>query len=145
MESRVPVFAHMPSVTCEITWEFLRGLTKTAPNSHHVVPWDGAGFHQPPPREMAGQAVEQCAQAEEYKDLMNVHVIILPPHCPELNPSEKMWDQMKDPVCNPADNTIKDPREAMLPKLCGWWERTDGLMSLLSQGRNWPCQQVNAC
>ena len=145
VQSGAPVFAHMPSVTCEITWEFLRELTKTAPNSHHVVLWDGAGFHQPPPRQTAGQAAEQAARAEEYKDLVNVHVIKLPPYCPELNPSEKMWDQMKDAVCNRADNTIEELREAMLPKLRGWWERADGLMSLLSQGRNWLGQQVNAC
>ena len=145
VQTGAPVFCHMPSVTCEITWEFLRELTKTAPDAHHVVLWDGAGFHQPPPREAPGQDAEQAALAGEYKDLANVHVIKLPPYCPELNPSEKMWDQMKDAVCNRADDTIEDLREAMLPKLRSWWERADGLMSVLGEGKNWLGQQVNAC
>lgn len=145
VRSGAPVFCHMPSVSCEITWEFLRELTLTAPDSHHVVLWDGAGFHQPPPKEAAGQDPAQAARAAEYKDLANVHVIKLPPYCPELNPSEKMWDQMRDEVCHRTDDTIEELREAMLPKLRSWWERTDGLMSLLGQGKNWLGQQVNAC
>jgi hypothetical protein len=59
-------------------------------------------------------------------------------------PSEKMWDQLKDAVCNRADDTIEELREAMLPKLCSWWESADGLMSLLGQGKNGLGQQVNA-
>ena len=80
----------MPGVTCEITSEFLHELTKTAPDSRHVVLWDGAGFHRPPPTEVKGQDEEQAALAIEYKDLAKVHVIKLPPYCPELNPSGKM-------------------------------------------------------
>ncbi len=46
-----------------------------------------------------------------------------------------MWDQMKDAVCHQADDTIEDLREAMVPKLRSGWERGDGLISLLGQGK----------
>jgi transposase len=145
VQSGAPVFCHMPSVTCEITWDFLRELTKTAPDSHHVVLWDGAGFHQEPPRVAQGQDQEEAARAAEYQDVAKVHLIKLPPYCPELNPSEKMWDLVKDEVCNRADDTIEGLREAMEPKLRSWWEQPGGLRSLVGYGKNWLGQQVNVC
>lgn len=132
-----PVFCHMPRVSSEITWEFLKELEKTKPGEHHVVLWDGAGFHQAPPK--GEQDVEG-----KWKMLEKIHVIKLPAYCPELNPTEKIWDQIKDVVCNEAYESIDALQEAMLPILRQFWEQADGLMSLLSYGKNWLGQEVNA-
>ena len=125
-----PVFCHLPTVTCEAVWEFLRQLVQTQPDAHHVVLWDGAGFHQPPPAD------------PEWADLARMHTIKLPPYCPELNPTEKIWDQLKDEVCNRVYDTIDALRAALLPKLREFWERPGGLGSLIGCG--WLRQKVNA-
>ena len=44
-----PVFCHLPTVSCETVWTFLRERVQTAPEAHHVVLWDGAKFHSPRP------------------------------------------------------------------------------------------------
>ena len=126
-----PVFCHMPTVSCEAVWTFLGELVQTDPGAHHVILWDGAGFHQPPP---AGE--------EEWAALAKVHVLKLPPYCPELNPTEKIWDQLKDAVCNRVFGTIEALQEGMLPKLREFWENPLGLSSLI--GNNWLRHQVNA-
>lgn len=146
-----PVFCHLPTVTCEAVWEFLRQLVQTQPDAHHVVLWDGAGLirpagspcglpcgsrsrsarlHQPPPAD------------PEWADLARMHTIKLPPYCPELNPTEKIWDQLKDEVCNRVYDTIDALRAALLPKLREFWEPPGGLGSLIGCG--WLRQKVNA-
>ena len=126
-----PVFCHLPTVSCEASWEFLRQIMQTQPGAHHVVLWDGAGFHQPPPRDDPAWA-----------DLARVHTLKLPPYCPELNPTEKIWDQLKDVVCNRVFDTIESLRDALLPRLRAFWSDPLGLSSLV--GSNWLLQKVNA-
>lgn len=128
-----PVFCHLPTVSCDAVWTFLRELVKTDSAAHHIILWDGAGFHQPPP---AASEPEP-----EWADLAKVHVLALPPYCPELNPVEKIWDQLKDAVCNRVFESVEALREALLPKLREFWENPLGLSSLL--GRNWLGQKAN--
>lgn len=121
-----PVFCHLPTVSQEATGKFLGELVKVDPEAHHVVLWDGAGFHQAPERDQA--------------DLDRVHVLRLPPYCPELNPVEKVWDQLRDAVCNGVFESVEALRQAMLPKLREFWEHPAGLSSLI--GNNWLRQKV---
>lgn len=125
-----PVFYHMPDVTCEAVNLFLLDVVAADPGAHHVMLWDGAGFHQPPD-----------SGDPRWADLAKVHVLKLPPYCPELNPVEKLWDQIKDTVCNRVFKTIEDLRQGLLPKLQECWENPLGLSSLI--GNNWLRQKVN--
>ena len=127
-----PVFCHLPTVSCEAVWQFLGELVKTDPAAHHVVLWDGAGFHQPPDH-----------NDPEWAQLRQVQAVKLPPYCPELNPTEKIWDQLKDAVCNQVFDGTEALRTALLPKLKAFWEHPEGLSSLI--GHNWLRQKVNAC
>ena len=120
-----PVFCHMPAVSAQATGGFLREIVKTDPEAHHVVLWDGAGFHRPP--DSAG--------------LAKVHTLKLPPYCPELNPVEKVWDQLRDAVCNRVFKSIRELRRGLLPKLKEFWTRPDGLSSLI--GNNWLRQKIH--
>ncbi len=126
-----PVFCHLPTVSCEGVWRFLEEVVATEPGAHHVVLWDGAGFHQQP-----------NAGDPEWFSLAKVHVLKLPPYCPELNPVEKVWDQLKDAVCNRVFESVEALREGLLPKLKEFWENPSGLTSLI--GKNWLRQKVNA-
>jgi transposase len=44
-------------------------------------------------------------------------VLKLPPYFPELNPTEKIRDRIKDAVCNKVFRNIEALREGMLPVL----------------------------
>ncbi|RYD25785.1 MAG: IS630 family transposase [Verrucomicrobiaceae bacterium] len=125
-----PVFYHMPEVTCVAVNLFLGEIAAGDPDAHHVVLWDGAGFHQPPDPD-----------DPECPDLTKVHVLKLPPYCPELNPVEKVWDQLKDAVCNRVFKSIEDLRQGLLPKLQEFWENPLGLSSLI--GNNWLRQKIS--
>jgi transposase len=83
---------------------------KTKPHAHHVILWDGAGFHQKPETERL-----------EWSGLKHVHVITLPAYSPELNPVEKLWDQLKDTVCNRVFDTIEQMRGALELKMQEYW------------------------
>jgi transposase len=126
----VPCF--LPTVSKEATWVYLQELVKTRPEAHHVILWDGAGFHQLP----TGQDKEQWPQLEQ------VHVIKLPAYSPELNPVEKWWDILKDSVCNRVFDSLEELRSSLEPKLREFWETPEKVLSLL--GNNWLCQKANS-
>lgn len=127
-----PVFCHLPSVSCEAVWQFPGELVKTDPSAHHVVLWDGAGFHQPPDK--------NDPQGAERRQML---VLKLPPYGPQLNPTEKIRDQLKDTVCNQVFDSPEALRAGLLPKFKAFWEHPGGLRSLI--GANWLSQKANAC
>ncbi len=103
------------------------GLPPLAPSASSVVIQDGAGFHLPEndPRLPA-----------------NVRVITLPAYRPELNPVEKLWDQMKDAICNRVFASVEELRAA----LTGWLQEfcIDDARALSLIGRGWLLASVNA-
>ena len=125
-----PVCCFVPTVSCDAVWEFLRQLVRTDSAAQHVVLWDGAGFHQPPD-----------ATQEEWADLNQVQVLKLPPYCPELNPVERLWDQVKDAICNRTFTTIEALREALTPVLAGFWNCPKRVKKLI--GKSWLIQNAN--
>lgn len=133
LHSGEPVQCFLPTVSKDATWSFLQEVVKTNPKAHHVILWDGAGFHQKP--------LQQELEADEWEALKKVHVIGLPPYCPELNPVEKLWDQLKDSVCNRVFKTLEELRAALEPKMREFWETPQKILSLL--GENWLRQKTN--
>jgi transposase len=109
---------------------------KTKPYAHHVILWDAAGFHQKP--ETGRLETERL----EWSGLKHVHVITLPAYTPELNPVEKLWDQLKDTVCNWVFDTIEQTRGALKPEMQEYWQSPQKIFSLL--GDNWLRQKTNS-
>lgn len=105
----------MPSVDLDVTEAFLESLVELEPGAEHVVIWDGAGFHH----------------KEEVHDLPDhVHVIQLPAYSPELNPVEKLWDILKDGLCNRVFHTMEQLWQAFCQELRPFYE-TDRVRQLL--------------
>lgn len=93
----------------------------------HVVIQDGAGFHL---RDGDSRLPE------------NLRIITLPPYSPELNPVEKLWDQIKDTLCNRAFRTIEQLQETVTEWLEDFWGDLGRAFSLI--GKNWLITQANA-
>ena len=72
----------------------------------------------------------------------NVRVITLPAYSTELNPVEKLWDQMKDAICNRVFASVEELREALAEWLEAFW--SDGARALSLIGHGWLPASVNA-
>jgi transposase len=111
-------FAYWSRVDLEISTHFLSQLVASEPDAQHVVIWDGAGFHPKP----------HCHEIPE-----NIHLIQLPAYSPELNPIEKLWDVLKDELCNRNYDSLDELWEALSAELSKHWNST-AVQRLLGTG-----------
>jgi len=105
---------------------FLEQISQRDPYAIHVMIWDGASFH---PRN---------------KDLRipsNVVVLRQPPYSPELNPVEKLWDMLRDGLCNRRWKSLDHLLEAATRWLKGFWESPKQILNLV--GDSWMRDQAN--
>ena len=105
----------------------LEQICKRDPWATQVVISDGAGFHH---RERNTALLD------------NLHILALPPYSPELNPVERLWDVVKDGICNTVHDTLEDLEEAIGEKLRDYWENVDRVFSLV--GSSWLPGSLNA-
>jgi transposase len=112
-------FAYCPTATLEMSQAFLQQLAAREPAATHVVLWDGAGFH------LDDGAPEVPA---------NVRLIGFPSYSPELNPVEKLWDQLKDRICNQPFTTLRALEAVMTDSLRAFWEDAQRVVSLIGDG-----------
>lgn len=120
-------FFFSPSVSLELSDHFLHQLAASDPDAHHVVIWDGAGFHQKPGLHPVPD---------------RVHLLQLPAYSPELNPVEKFFDQLKDEIGNRLFQTLDQIEAAIGVLLIAFWEDTTRVRSLIGQG--WLLAQTNS-
>jgi len=119
-------FAFLPSVDLGLTRIFLEQMVARDPGAHHVVVWDQAGFHpRPGSTDLPGR----------------VHLLPLPPYCPELNPSERLWDILKDAVANKVYEAIEGIETALEAALRPFWESADRIRTLVGDG--WMHSEAN--
>ena len=79
----------------------MQEISKAVPKGRHaVVVMDGALWHQP--------SLNQA----------NVTMLKLPPYSPELNPSERVWQYLKQ---NELSNRCYDSYEAIVDAACLTW------------------------
>lgn len=112
-------FWHTDGVSLEATQCFLEQIGRSAPEAMHLVIQDGAGFH---PEEGAADLPA------------NVRVIHLPPYSPELNPIERLWDVIKDRICNRHWESLEALLEAINAVLAQSWSQPSKVRSLLGEG-----------
>jgi len=53
---------------------------------------------------------------------------------PELNPVEKLWDQLKDRLCNQPFTTLKALEAVMTDFLRTFWQDARRVLSLIGDG-----------
>lgn len=112
-------FLFTPTLNKQWDSYFLRQISDSAPDDVHVVIGDGAGFHH---RDSDSALPE------------NVKIITLPAYCPELNPAEKLWDIVKDGICNVDWPTLRALEDKITEKIKPYWEDVTRVVSLIGQG-----------
>lgn len=97
---------------------FLEIISQKDPNCEHVVIWDGAGFHP---------------NGNHESIPANVTVLKQPPYSPELNPVEKLWDMLRDGLCNRSWKDIEHLLEQATRWLTDFWKDRERIESLIGQ------------
>lgn len=120
-------FFFSPTVNLEASDFFLRQIAESDEAAHHIVIWDGAGFHQKPGRHPIPE---------------RVHLLQLPAYSPELNPVEKLFDQLKDEIGNRLFDSLDDIEAAITQLLSTFWSDLRHVASLIGQG--WLLSQSNS-
>ena len=106
---------------------FLEQVAQSDPVAEHIIIWDGAGFHHRPGDERIPE---------------RVHLVPLPAYSPELNPIERLWDVVKDQICNRVFDTLDAIEEKITEALRPYWEQPVYARSLVGDG--WLHTQANA-
>ena len=119
-------FAHLPGVSLEWDRSYLEDLAASDPEAIHVLVRDQAGFHL---RDGDPRLPER------------VCIVALPPHSPEPNPCEQMWDIVKDDTCNQVSPNVTALRDRMRHTLQRYWEDAQSVLRLI--GRDWLMVQLN--
>jgi len=112
-------FFFSPAVNLEVSDYFLRQIAGSDEEAHHIVIWDGAGFHP---------------KTGSYPIPERVHLLQLPAYSPELNPVEKLFDQLKDEIGNRLFETLEDIEAAIASMLATFWEDAAPVRSLIGEG-----------
>ena len=121
------VFSQTPSVNLEWTQAFPEQIKLQYPDHEHVVVWDGAGFH---PQDSSHEMIPE-----------GIHIIMLPPYSPELNPIEKLWDCIQDYTANKLWPSIERLDQVVALLLKDWWE--DPIKVIRLVGKNWHRASAN--
>jgi putative transposase len=119
-------FFYAETVDQEHLAVYYEQIGRSDPAACHVLIQDGAGFHLP----------DGHAQLPA-----NVRIVTLPPYSPELNPVEKLWDQIKDVLCNRAFATIEGLQEVITLWLAAFWADARRPFGLI--GRGWLLDRAN--
>ena len=112
-------FRFMPSVSLDFSRGFLEQIAARDPQAEHVVIWDGAGFHH---------------KSGDTRVPPHIHLLALPAYSPELNPSEKVWDIIKDSIANRVFGTLNAIEQTLSGALRPFWEDCARVLSLVGEG-----------
>ena len=111
----------------DVSVAFLRQISQRDPYAIHIIIWDGASFH---PANTDPRIPD------------NVVVLRQPPYSPELNPVEKLWDMLRDSLCNRRWASLDELMDAATRWLKSFWLSAHRIISLIGDG--WMLHQANA-
>jgi hypothetical protein len=94
----------LPRVNAETMSLHLAEIAKcVSPHAHAIVILDGAGWHQTGGRLIVPE---------------NITLLPLPPYAPELNPTENIWQFLRQ---NQLSHRVWDTYDAIVDACCGAW------------------------
>jgi len=89
----------LPNANTEMMNIFLENVSNDFKDNEIIMQVDGAGWHK----------------SKDLKIPKNIHFIIQPPYSPEVNPTEHIWDEIREKYLH---NKIFDTLEETMDKVC---------------------------
>lgn len=112
-------FLFTPELNKQWDRGFLEQIAAHDPEAMHVVIGDGAGFHH---------------RQDEEGLPEKIRMITLPAYCPELNPVEKLWDIVKDGICNRDWADLDAIEKAITARIKPYWGEAKHVTRLIGNG-----------
>jgi len=112
-------FLFTPTLDKQWDRSFLQQLARSDTQATHIVIGDGAGFHH--------KAADNALPT-------NLRILTLPACCPELNPAQKLWDIVKDGICNQLWEDLQTLEDAITERIRPYWEDAKRVASLIGSG-----------
>jgi transposase len=113
-------FLVLPKLNQDWMSLMVKEMSERYPNNYLLIVCDGASAHKIGGEQLPG----------------NVRLVFLPPYCPQLNPQENMWDDMREKFFyNVAFNSI-DAVEDRLVEACNYYESNPEIVKSISSW-NW--------
>lgn len=112
-------FLFTPTLNKQWDRGFLEQIAAHDPEAIHIVIGDGAGFHH---------------KKDEKALPDKLRIITLPAYSPELNPVEKLWDIVKDGICNRDWADLDELEERITEGIRPFWEDTKRVARLIGNG-----------
>ena len=109
----------------EATHVFLLELKKEHPDTLVIVVWDNAPCHRP----------------KIHREIPGLIVLFLPPYSPQLNPTERFFEELRKATANTIFQTIEEQEQAIEKKLNQLADDTDAMKQLL--GYEWILKQCS--
>jgi transposase len=89
----------LPNANTEMMSLFLENVSNEYVDNEIIMQIDGAGWHK----------------SKELKIPKNIHFIIQPPYSPEVNPTEHIWDELREKYLH---NRVFDSLEETMDRVC---------------------------
>lgn len=102
---------------------FLRELKKRHAEKLVVLVWDNAPCHRP----------------KIHREIPGLIVLFLPPYAPELNPTERFFEEMRKATANRIFNSIEEQEHAITEKLVTLADNSEAMKRLT--GYEWILEQ----
>ena len=112
-----------PDMNSDIVHVFLTQLKAQHPNQHVFVVWDNAPTHKP----------------VTLTEIQGLTVIFLPSYSPELNPTERFFEEMRRATANEIFESIENQEECITKAINQWMDNEAGMRTLL--GYEWIREQ----
>lgn len=113
----------LPSMTSDITHLFLRELKKQHPNRHVGVVWDNA----------------PCHRRKDMREIEGLTVVHLPAYSPELNPTERFFEEMRRVTSNRIFESLEAQEELITKAVNDWSDDIERMKRLT--GYEWILKQ----
>lgn len=101
-------FLELPALNAENFQIFVDTFAKSYADSLNILLVDKSGAHT----------------AKKLRIPENVRLVFLPPYCPELNPIERFWRDLKDDLAWEQFTELGHQREAVADLLCAYDDQT---------------------
>jgi transposase len=104
----------LPDADSLTTKVFIDYLREEYRDKEVIIIWDGAGFHR------------SC----EVKEIEGVRFVRLPAYSPELNPVERLIEELRKSIANKVFNNLEEVEEALIEALKEYMDNRNKVESL---------------
>jgi len=108
----------LPAMESDLTLLFLHKLKELHPDEHVVVVWDNA----------------PCHRRADHFEIEGVTIINLPPYSPQLNPSERFFEELRRGTANSVFDDLASYEEVITAEINRWCDDPAAMQDLLGYG-----------